>query len=1098
MLDPWLQKTWDVNDTVEFDPKTDPDVGNLLSLLPDSDYLPTWYQLRTDPAMAAAAFPDADVRSAELDAANKTALHNDTPTAALFDVLGRPFLSVAHNRFQKNGASVDEFYSTRSEFDIKGSTLSVTDALGRMVMRYDYDMLKNPAHQASMEAGERWMLNDVAGKPLYAWDSRNHRFRTAYDLLRRPTDSFLREDTGNEIVVGRSVYGESRLNPEAKNFRGKLVELRDQAGVLASDHYDFKGNPSSCSRQLLQDYKDEVDWSQSPALEGETFTSSTTYDALNRPTSVTTPDNSVQRPFFNEANLLERVDVRLRGANDWTPFVTNIDYNAKGQRELIQYGNGASTAYNYDPQTFRLTRLRTTRPEAANGISSKLFQDPGVVQDLNHFYDPSGNITCIRNDSLPVLHYNSEQIDPTSVHTYDAIYRLVAATGREHIGQTTFAPEPQTGNLRDYPFLGLAANANDLQAMRNYKEQYEYDAVGNFKTMTHLAQNGNWTRYYSYNEASLLEPGKVSNRLSSTQVGDNAAQPYSYDAHGNIAKLPHLSTMEWDFRDQLHATQQQVVNNAAGEKTYYVYDASGQRTRKITESPNGTRNKERTYFGGFEVYREYDATGAVTLARETLPVVDDQQRIALVETRTQGNDGSSAQLIRYQFGNHLGSASLELDDIGQVISYEEYCPYGSTSYQAGRNAAETSLKRYRYTGMERDEESGLNYHGARYYAPWLARWLSSDPIGMAGGGNLYAYAFDNPLMLADPAGTQPETPGSYDKAGNLILNPEIIEINDRDPRLHDYSLEKWESQGLINSVKKPGQFEKQLAEQISNNPFYDPSQSEAEWTLYPEESRAKWNNYWKSAYKGYLNSEYAKASENWQGIDRAVGAVNEILEFEAGGALTATGVGIAGGVAPFAKQVGFSGLLAGATSSGDFTGCGGLAGLAPLPNPGIGEALTEAGPRGRLYTISEPPPPTSPPVPGQIVSGGRPAPTAAMPIGGGHAYQTFGSFEVPEGTYVQFAVRSGEAIDSSVAEAIENTGRIPHDLAPPPLLGPGDLAAEHVLYPPGWGNFTSPPGLYATTVTRPTYLSDILQPNMGLCVFSSCRVQSTWRIYGRR
>src|SRR5262249_38097379 len=56
VFDPWLQRTWDVNDTVLFDPRSDPDVGDLFSLLPDSDYLPTWYQTRTDPASAAVAF----------------------------------------------------------------------------------------------------------------------------------------------------------------------------------------------------------------------------------------------------------------------------------------------------------------------------------------------------------------------------------------------------------------------------------------------------------------------------------------------------------------------------------------------------------------------------------------------------------------------------------------------------------------------------------------------------------------------------------------------------------------------------------------------------------------------------------------------------------------------------------------------------------------------------------------------------------------------------------------------------------------------------------------------------------------------------------
>ena len=76
-------------------------------------------------------FPSPQLRSAEVDAANKAAAHNDTPTAALFDVLGRQFLSVAHNRYQKNSGTVDEFYSTRTELDIEGNQLSVTDALGR-------------------------------------------------------------------------------------------------------------------------------------------------------------------------------------------------------------------------------------------------------------------------------------------------------------------------------------------------------------------------------------------------------------------------------------------------------------------------------------------------------------------------------------------------------------------------------------------------------------------------------------------------------------------------------------------------------------------------------------------------------------------------------------------------------------------------------------------------------------------------------------------------------------------------------------------------------------------------------------------------------
>ena len=83
-------------------------------------------------------------------------------------------------------------------------------------MQYDYSMLGARIYQASMEAGERWMLNEVAGKPLYAWDSRGNQFRTSYDPLRRPIGSFLRQGAVPEQLIGRAVYGESNPNPELK------------------------------------------------------------------------------------------------------------------------------------------------------------------------------------------------------------------------------------------------------------------------------------------------------------------------------------------------------------------------------------------------------------------------------------------------------------------------------------------------------------------------------------------------------------------------------------------------------------------------------------------------------------------------------------------------------------------------------------------------------------------------------------------------------------------------------------------------------------------------------------------------------------------
>ena len=102
-------------------------------------------------------------------------------------------------------------------------------------------------------------------------------------------------------------------------------------------------------------------------------------------------------------------------------------------------------------------------------------------------------------------------------------------------------------------------------------------------------------------------------------------------------------------------------------------------------------------------------------------------------------------------GTTSARPSLELDEQAQIVSYEEFSPYGSTTYQAVRSATETP-KRYRFTGKERDEETGFYYHGARYCAPWLGRWMACDPAEPRDTTSTYAYGADNPVRYMDPDG----------------------------------------------------------------------------------------------------------------------------------------------------------------------------------------------------------------------------------------------------------------------------------------------------------------------------------------------------------
>jgi RHS repeat-associated protein len=825
IYDPWQQTTYDVNDTLMLDPSADNDVKGFFiredgtPRLPPGDYLPTWHALRTDPAHAAEfanRYPDANDRANETTAANKAAAHAGTPSRTFSDALGRPFLTITHNKVVSPGHDLDgteEKFFTRIELDIEGNQRALRDSIiqngdaqGRVVMRYDYDMLSDRIHQASLEAGERWILNDATGQTIRSWDSRGHQVRSAYDLLRRPLRTFVigadPADPTRELLTGRLIYGEQHPQAEGRNLRDKSYLMLDPSGAATNEAYDFKGNLLTAGRRLASVYQQVPDWRTveatlsaapsaaidlaalesvlEPLLEAETFTTRTNFDALNRPVVLITPRTpttqpSLIRPSYNEANLLKRVDANLQGEQAggqpvWRPFVADINYDAKGQRLLIDYGNGVRTVYTYDPRTFRLASLLTRRPAAAFPGDCPQNSVGCQVQNLHYTYDPVGNITAIRDDAQQTIFFRNRRVEPSVEYTYDALYRLIQATGREHLGQIGGQRNPPTPPNAFNGFHTRLDHPGNGEALGTYIERYVYDAVGNFVAMQHRGGDPvhpGWTRGYRYQEASILVAGKTGNRLSGTTVdtvnGLPVVEPYIYDAHGNITKMPHLPLMVWDHRDQLQATAQQAVNNGGTpEITYYVYNASGQRARKVTErqaaaGQTPTRSKERIYLGSFEIYREYASDGeAVILERETLHIMDNRQRIALVETLTRGADGSLPQLIRFQFSNHQGSANLELDDQAQIISYEEFYPYGSTSYQAVRAGLDRNAKRYRYTGKERDEENGLYYHGARYYSPWLGRWINPDPAEVADGLNVYLYVQANPVAFHDPNGKEIE------------------------------------------------------------------------------------------------------------------------------------------------------------------------------------------------------------------------------------------------------------------------------------------------------------------------------------------------------
>lgn len=801
---PWHVRMFDANDTAYDPAQVNPNHSD-------------WYRRRTDSThpLFAQFNTTEDQRAAE---SIKT--HADTPAQVHLDSLGREVIAIAHNRVEDaNGTYTvsgkhyrNEYYLTFTKLDAEGKPLWICDARGNLVMQYImppnsnhtplydqpnpdwrpaydmpsnavpcYDIAGNLLFQHSMDAGDRWMLMDAAGKPMLAWDmnetpqgnaaTRENRFyRTDYDALHRPNAQWLTINTDAPIMVERFEYQDAVSN-DINNLNGQLVRHYDPSGLVETKRRDFKGNVHEVHR-TLNNAPDQavIDWQTNPAsqLDTETYVQIAEHDALNRMTRLYNwhrpADNrvAIYLPRYNERGVLlsEEVVMRATGydptTGSRTTDIQKILYNAKGQKTYLQLGNGTITRYEYDPETFRLTQLRTTRPNqdpAFPGTPAHL-ANPNVLQQLHYTYDPVGIITEIYDEAYKPAFFANVMVEPNSRYEYDALYRLISATGRENSIPADAPGQFDRQEEADFP-------VQDGNALRNYTQRYQYDSVGNIQQMRHMVTSatGSWTRDFAYAFENSTQP--ACNRLWQTWTGGDRTQAvtYGYDTHGNMLNLANVAPgqhFQWDHRDMIKS-----LDCIGGGIAYYQYDSGKQRSRKRIVNQNGLGGYwERIYFGGYERYRRYNGSSITPVEEiESHHLFEGEQRVLLVDdvivsnrTHADGRNYRTGPLYRYQYSNHLGSACLELDHEAAIISYEEYHPYGTSAYRAMMRDSEAPAKRYRYAGMERDEESGLQCNNARYFLASLARWVSCDERT---DQHRYAYSNDSPLCFSDVDGKAP-------------------------------------------------------------------------------------------------------------------------------------------------------------------------------------------------------------------------------------------------------------------------------------------------------------------------------------------------------
>ncbi|KAF5636143.1 hypothetical protein F52700_5457 [Fusarium sp. NRRL 52700] len=718
----WVTKSYDRGDTILVqDLSKDDDLSSYAAHLPRDLYSPGWNVLASaqDPACKA------KVKSSED--------YTETPDEVHLDSQEHQVLSVKDNRVAR--------IKTRCLYSPAGHLAQKLDGRGRLAESVTSDLLGREILRQGMDTGTTFTFFDSMDRAVILVDDRNWRQRSVYDATGRKTHLWLAQASATEILAECISYGEVVDNAESLNLRGKVVEIRDQSGIQKSSSYDFKGNCVESSTQFTVEYKSLVDWrtADAPNLEPGVHTCRKTYDAMDRVVKSEDAEGAVTLHGYAVSGQLGQVSYRRssqNGSEHYTNYMSNMRYAADGQVEHIQYGNGVLATFQYDSSSRVLVRKTLVRQ-----------RDKTVMEDSRYSYDVMHRLVRSSDGAQPASYFNNSVVDSTCSYTYDTVGRLSSAQGRED------------ANSKAQGRASLAIPSNSTRICR-YLEEYMYDEADNILQVKHHAgpKGQTWIRRYAYEEESLVRKNEFGNRLSYTsKSGQTEKWTYGDGVNTGSVGTPiaggGMHSMSWDPCNRLKACSRQIKKDGTPEITWYVYNSEGKRVRKVTErassgSNSPTKLKETLYFANLHIYKckTGDGSGYSKDRRYHLIQAAEQKLVAIVEEdRTKNSD--CAPLVRY----HM-SDKLEMDELGLVITYGEYSPFGSSSFSLRRSKLEAARK-YRFASYERDKETGLYYCNARYYAPWLGRWMSPDPIGTKDGLNLFCYCNNDPVNYIDPAGT---------------------------------------------------------------------------------------------------------------------------------------------------------------------------------------------------------------------------------------------------------------------------------------------------------------------------------------------------------
>ncbi|ELB7898553.1 EndoU domain-containing protein, partial [Citrobacter freundii] len=524
----------------------------------------------------------------------------------------------------------------------------------------------------------------------YKYDGFHHRTQTT-DPLGKVTQ-VLYKDTGD---VYRVSDPRSRLTYYSYNGFGEVTQVRSPDTGTTDITYDEAGNVATRKTAKGQ-------------------TTSYSYDALNRIIEAssgvagespilygydeaTSPYGMGRLTSVDDGNGVRRYGYTPEG---WLAYetwethgqslTTQYQYDGAGLITKITYPSGREVSYTRD-LAGDVIEVATTQAGTTTSLASQIERAPfGPVTSMVRWNGIS------ESRSLD-LNYRVTGIDATRVHSL--VYRYTPDSLISAIDDNLSSSVNQS---LGYDAVGRITSAEGLYGVLGYG----YDATGNRTSITTDGLSQSYTINYMNNW--LVKTGQTSR---------------SYDANGNLTKQG-ADTFTYDSQNRL------VAATVAGVTAAYTYNHLDQR---VTKTLNG-QTRLLIYGLAGNLIEELDAATGDVLA----------EYIWLDGTPLSFAQSGQTYQVHV---DHLGTPKALTDASGQVVWKASYSPFGKASI-----TTQGPTFNLRFPGQYYDAETGLHYNWRRYYDPNTGRYITSDPIGLAGGINTYAYALSNPIGNADPTG----------------------------------------------------------------------------------------------------------------------------------------------------------------------------------------------------------------------------------------------------------------------------------------------------------------------------------------------------------